>query len=308
MSRTRFYTGLVTLLEDERRGGPWKGRGWIARLGRKRDELRIMNDPDAREIVIEAARRGTAHKALDLILTLHAIGSGDPLDLHDLEVVGENEPTTDEDTPARRLGPLGVCAAGFPQACKMAAKASQRHKWVYAAALYRLSQTLHANVTMDLEPRMYRSDFPYDHLRYAYAIVTGYAILEQLGFEVRSSSKKPAMRNRRWNPPVLADLLHRLKQAHVDEDETIMWMIRGGKTRLERTRPPRSIAKQSWAYGQVRDCEVKLVDAINDLRWLRNRVSAHRVDRLVGLLSIYDVANAQNLSRRLILGSLGFPS
>jgi len=199
---------------------------------------------------------------------------------------------------------------GFPTACAMAAKASRRRNWVYAAALYGLSRRLHANALVDLEPRMYphrhRSPFPNDHVRFAYSVVTSYAIVEQLGLEVRASDKNPSMIGNEWNPAVLHDLEERLEKVGIASDRTIMWMVRGGKTRIETKRPARTQGMQIWAHGRVRDCEVRVVDAISSLSWLRSKVSAHRVDELVELISAYDVANAQNLARLLILNSIGF--
>ena len=64
--------------------------------------------------------------------------------------------------------------------------------------------------------------------------------------------------------------------------------------------------KAPWAYGNVRDCEILLIDAINYVSWLRSKIASHKVDRDIKLLSVYDVDNAQHLARRLILESLGF--
>ncbi|MGH9612079.1 MAG: hypothetical protein ACRD4P_03255, partial [Bryobacteraceae bacterium] len=62
-----------------------------------------------------------------------------------------------------------------------------------------------------------------------------------------------------------------------------------------------------WAQWDVRDALVELVDAIAHVSWLRSKISSHRMKHdLVQLVSVYDVANAQFLARRLLLESLGF--
>lgn len=52
----------------------------------------------------------------------------------------------------------------------------------------------------------------------------------------------------------------------VDLNETLLWHIRGGKTRLELDRPPKIVKMCPWSYAQLRDCEVEIVDAIADVR------------------------------------------
>jgi hypothetical protein len=203
-----------------------------------------------------------------------------------------------------KLGKGCVRTADFPVACHIAAKVSRSRKFCYALALYRLSQRIHANILMDLEPRYYpnphRSPYPIDHARFAYAIVTAYAVLEQLGLNLTGE----AFKNRKWIPSVRQELESRLRDAGVDLNETVLWNLRGGKTNLEKSRPPSVLRKAEWAFGMVRDCEVEVVDAIADTRWLRSGVSAHKMSELSELLSIFDVANAQHLARRLLLDSM----
>ena len=97
-----------------------------------------------------------------------------------------------------------------------------------------------------------------------------------------------------------------LVRAGINLNETFDWNVRGGKTRIERARPPRKIRKSPWARFGVRDGELDVIDAINQVSWLRSRVSSHRFKaKWVKVLSQYDVANAQLLARRLLLEKLG---
>lgn len=149
---------------------------------------------------------------------------------------------------------------------------------------------------------------PGDHARFAYAIVSSYAIIEQLGLEVRASGKKHSFIKGSWNPPVREDLEHRLMRAGIDLSESVAWCLRGPRTRVESARGIRALRRANWAWGTVRDIEVDVVDAIAGVSWLRSRVSAHRIGELARSLSIYDVANAQILARRLLLEVLGMYS
>jgi hypothetical protein len=210
----------------------------------------------------------------------------------------------------KNLGRITVSAHNFPLACMIAAKASRRREFVYALAKYTLSASIHANDIVDLDPRhgehMRLSPFPEDHVRFAYSIVTAYSVIEQLGLEVRASQKRPSMIKGEWNPLVKMDLEERLRHRGIDLAEQINWNVRGSVRRIERERPPRSQGKPTWVRYNVRDCYVNLIDAIADLSWLRSRVAAHRMGELAKVLSPYDVANGQQLARRLLLEALGF--
>lgn len=162
---------------------------------------------------------------------------------------------------------------------------------------------------MELEPTPSRhirlSEYPSDHVRFAYAVIAAYAVIEQLGLEVRASASRPSFVNGAWNPPVRADLEARLVSAGVDLHNHEVWHLRGPKTRIERARALTLLKRAQWAYGPVRDIEVDVVDAIAGVSWLRSRAAAHKLGDLGRSLSVYDVANAQLLSRRLLLEALG---
>lgn len=198
---------------------------------------------------------------------------------------------------------------GIPLACKIAAKASFRRKHVIALNKFFISSNLHATHWIDLDPghspNIPLSPFPQDHLKFAYAIMIAYSIVEELQLEIRANQQNPTFINGRWNPTVKDDLERRLTEAGIDINQPISWNVRGAKKTLERRRPPKAIAKAKWAYGLVRDCDIMLIDAISDLSWIRSKITAHKVDEDIKKLSVYDVANAQQLARRLILESLG---
>ena len=196
------------------------------------------------------------------------------------------------------------------KACQIAAKASHKKAYTYSFFKFYLSSDIHTNHWMDLAP-YYRdiplSPFQYDHLRYSYAIVIAYSILEEIGLEVRASQKNPSiLNNGKRNPIVLNDLVKRLEAAKIDLDDPILWHFRGSRKRIELKKPIESKGLAPWSYGRIRDCDVSIVDAIYHLSWQRSRVASHKVNRYTKSLSVYDVNNAQHLARRLLLESLGF--
>lgn len=196
--------------------------------------------------------------------------------------------------------------SGFLFSCLLGQKASANHKFLYAIALFRQSIALHSNYDVDLNPGLFpyqhRSLCPRDHIRYAYAIICAYAVLEQLGLALHGECFKEG----KWIEVKRVELELRLKNAGIDLSDSLLWQVRGGRTKLELKRPPTVLRKCSWSWGVIRDCEVNFVDAIADLRWLRSRVAAHDVDSWVSLLSVHDVSNAQALAQRSILESMGF--
>jgi hypothetical protein len=199
----------------------------------------------------------------------------------------------------------------IPLSCEIAAKVSFHKKYVIALNKYFISCKLNSTHWIDLDPghslNIPLSPFPHDHLHYAYAILAAYSIIEELQLEIRANQRNPTfLPNGAWNPLVKADLEGRLIKAGIVINDPIPWNVRGPIKTLEKRRPPKAIGKAPWAYGFVRDCEVNLIDAISDLSWIRSKISAHKVDEDIKKLSVYDVANAQHLARRIILESLGF--
>lgn len=303
----KYFTGIV-LSAEEPALKKCVGRGWRAYSRHPaRPEIQTVFSGSPREILIEAARSSTAQRALSLIQTCHELIDGAP------NLVGGSLAILPEDLRERsRLYPAPLMqpsyrlqTAGFPAACRLAAKASRKRNYEYAIALYHVSKFLHANHPMDLheleDTKQQRSAVPHDQVRFAYSIISAYAVVEQLGLALHG----PAFNDGKWIQEKRADLESRLKKARFNLSEPFCWLIRGGRTRIEISRKAKPLRKAEWAWGTVRDVEVDVVDAIAYLRWLRSQIAAHDVKHLARLLSVYEVASAQDLARRCIMTSLG---
>lgn len=317
-----YHTGLVTSdLPGSFPAPPWTGKGWRAVLralpgsrpqlathwGTASGKPRVVK---GKEVIILAGSLSSAQRALDGVWAAHQLLQGPPLAEPPLAFPADaRRPEGFSEDQLRGLRRRHLSTSNIPLACFAAAKASRRRDLTYALALFELSQSIHANYLVDLDPsespNLPLSAFPADHVRFAYAIVTAYAVLEQLGLEVRASRDVPSRIGGAWNPTVKADLEGRLRARGVDLSESALLDVRGPVRRIERLRPVSARGKAPWARGPVRDVEVDLVDAIAHVSWLRSKVAAHKMGELVPALSIYDVANAQYLARRLLRDSLG---
>jgi hypothetical protein len=99
----------------------------------------------------------------------------------------------------------------------------------------------------------------------------------------------------------------RLFQGRIDLKELSHWNLRGPRTLIEKQRVPEISEKAKWATYPVRDGKMEVIDAINYVSFLRSKVSAHKANKkLVRVLSVYDVSNAQMLARRLLMQTLGY--
>lgn len=302
-----YYTGLL-VHAYERLPRPLAGRGWVITIEPKLDDdIRSSHASDPNEIVIHARTTDRAQAVLTLILDSWTVLNGMLPSADDLMVISADDGGQDQLDSALPYSPREVWSrSGFPLSCLIAQRASMKLRLVYAVALCRQSFALHANDIMDLTPGTFpyqhRSMNPRDHVRFAYAIVTAYAVLEQLGLSLHGE----CFVSGKWIKEKREELESRLRRAGISLSEPLLWTLRGGKTRLEAKRPPTVVRKCTWSRGQVRDCEVDFVDAIADLRWFRSRVAAHDIDSLASVLSVHDVANAQVLARRAVLESMGF--
>lgn len=308
-----FLTGLITTDHAQYRPFPHSGRSWKLHLvgtkasSRFSETFATKGGGELRatglEVAIEARDAVAAQRAAFLLDAASDCWDGCGSYGHDrrgIVVTPIAESAVARDIHSRTMIPLW---------CHLAARASWRLARVYALTKLWLSYRVLPFDSSILEPSqdiIGKSPHPVDQVRYATGIVLAYAVMEELGFEVRASEKKPSTIKGDWNPEVKADLEHRLTAAGVDVSESVNWQVRGMATRLERDRPTRAIRRSPWVQWKIRDAEVSLVDAIAHVSWLRSKVSAHRTQvKYARVLSVYDLANAQFVARRLLLESLG---
>jgi hypothetical protein len=152
-------------------------------------------------------------------------------------------------------------------------------------------------------------------MKFAYAIITAYSVIEELGLEIRASKENPSrLENGTWNPKVLNELNERLIAANIQVNKNFVWLIRGDATAIEIKRPIRTTGLTPWAdpegfenvyFINIKDGFVELPDAIDYVSFLRSKISSHCVGDRIMNLSVFDVANSQNLARRFILDKIG---
>lgn len=317
----QFHTGLIALDYFRFPKFPYRGNGWSIQLAPAHDKMNfgVWSEILAgkwsrkkylgREVVITAASEERAQRAADLI---HSAMLALELERRDLPTTvrpGEHPPlyfpNQDRDAYRRRS------TNGIPLACLLAARASKKLRLVYALSKLRISLDTSSVPNDYLDPERHsdnlpKSPFPEDHVRYAFAIVAAWSCIEELGFDIRASSTNPSKINGAWNPRVKADLEARLRSGHINLRERCLWNLRGPRTRIEMKRPPEIVSEAEWVRHLVRDGEIEVIDAIGYVSFLRSTLAAHRLNHAtVKLLSVYDVANAQFVARRLLLETMG---
>jgi len=143
------------------------------------------------------------------------------------------------------------------------------------------------------------------------AIFSAYACLEDLGVSIapperaRPRQTQKPRRTSDWDPV----MRRRLEERGIDTNSPFAWHIRGSGRALDKVQrqsPPATRSEWSDLEDAIHDIKLPLIDAINQAAWLRNRVDAHAIGTLAHDLTIVDVANAQQLARRLILEAMGF--
>jgi hypothetical protein len=318
-----FHTGLLALDYNRFPQPPYKGNGWHLDFVEPVSALpigsAIVDDKiyPAKEVMLWAKSEVDAQRAADLIHAGRLLIDGSNLLSHiypgehaPIQPANNNGDSNNEDLPGFPPGTL-VMTPLIPLACLVATSASLRLQYVYAMAKIRLSFETYSLPAMELDPQrrdnVPKSRLPEDHVRLAFAIVMAYSCIEELGFAIHASSNKPSKIDGRWNPVVKEELEARLRRGHINLQEAFHWNLRGPRTLIEKRRLPEIVQKAKWARFQVRDGKMEVIDAINYVSFLRSKVSAHKADkRLVRVLAVYDVANAQFLARRLLLEKMGF--
>ncbi|MFO0890966.1 MAG: hypothetical protein U0790_17715 [Isosphaeraceae bacterium] len=331
----RFYTGLLVPDYEDFASPPYRGKNWFVDL--IPGDRSLGNQPNQGgvdrygnsywrrnpEVVISAPSQVIAQRAIELTLAADAVfngsayggygpaaWSGGPYIITEARLKEHLQKADVEPGYHRPFSQY----MNMPWACMIAAKASYRMRHMYAIQKWELSASTFSTHVGELDP-MRRRTIPKsqalsDHVKYATAIILAYSVVEELGFEIRASNQQPSAIHGKWNPPVLEELERRLKAGKINLDETFVWNLRGSKTVLERDKPKHmkiAYVKSPWSRYDVRDREIHVVDALAWASWLRSRVSSHKLKaEYVSRLSVYDVANVQDLARRLILETLGF--
>jgi hypothetical protein len=208
-----------------------------------------------------------------------------------------------------QLGSLLEYCGDIPRAAKIAVKCSFRRYLVYALLKYQLGCNLFPTSIMDIDSPEYKPLHFYriqDQIKLGYAIIAFYSVIEELGLEIRASSKNPSVINGKWNPKVKNDLEDRLVNNGVNINELFDWNLRSTPTKIEKLKKPELIKKSPWAFLTRRDSQIEIIDAIATISWIRSKIAAHRLNNAFTSISIYDASNASLLARRLLLEKLGY--
>lgn len=293
---------------------PYKSRNWYVTLRTPENPKSFTSSVDgifpAKEVIIHARTEVAAQRAADLIHSARLTVEGSLL--FSLVSPGEQVPITrlDETGDSDETGGGKIVTSNIPLACLVAARAGTNLAYEYALAKLRLSLETFSVHPIYLDPshsnNLPKSPLPSDHIRFGFAITMAYSCIEELKCQIRASEQQPSTINGQWNPVVLSELEERLRSFRIDLSETFPWSVRGGKTLLEKIKPPKLLKKSSWASGQVRDGEIPLTQALALASFLRSKVTTHKSEKaLVRVLSVYDVHNVQFLARRLLLERIG---
>lgn len=332
MSLRRYKTSLFSTDTVDDAEPPYQGRGWFVDLDtsryvgdlddpgflkweralarkRGRHSVTIVSGKEARadaEIFIHAKNRNTAQRALTLISIGLLLVVGSALsDGMRVQPPDDSEGLFDD---AIGMRTTSLTTGGLALASLVAARLSRKQNFQSAAWKYYYAYKQCEVNYYQTHP--YESQYspitqePESYVAFASSIVNAYGAIEDLGLEIRASSKYPSKIDGRWNPKVLTDLQQRLVASGIDPVVDVVWQIRSTASRLHRKRGQLAGVKASWARGRVRDRIIPLTEALSEASFLRSKVSAHKAHRLTQSLSVYDVHNVQNLARILLLMSV----
>jgi hypothetical protein len=185
----------------------------------------------------------------------------------------------------------------------------------YAVEKFKISLEMSSFILHYMDPRYGKAFSDYSiqenmQTRSAFSIIAAFSVIEELGLEIRSSSKKPRFIDNSlgiWNVKVLENIKKRLQHIGVLDNMTFDWLYRGQPSPIEEDFKPFFGYDSEWiSYGEeVRDKTLTFPEAIHNASYLRNFIAAHKFNELTQFISPYDVYNVQALARNLILFKLG---
>jgi hypothetical protein len=298
----KYKIGLIAMSGEANNSLKIRGKYFIAQFSNKYCSTEGNNDF---ETIISTSNYQNARKVLQLIAASLALLNGGAYFYFDSLPNIIPLQKDDENIPNTFTGNTFSSCSGIPSAIKIASKASYKKKNSLALLKYQLGCELHSNNPMDLYPEYFKlSKNPADHLRIAYAVILFYSVIEELGLEIRASSKTPSRIEGKWNPIIKDDLEKRLIDSKINIKEKLTWHLRSTPTKIERIQKPLVGNKADWSSFSIRDSEIDIFEAIRYASWLRSKIASHKLNKAFTSLSIYDVSNINFLARHLLLSVL----
>jgi hypothetical protein len=196
----------------------------------------------------------------------------------------------------------------LPVAVAIAAEAWRDKKLVYAIHKLARSYETESVTPWSVHPRYGQAfekhtDSYASHVGTSLAINLAYSAIEELDLGVKASEDNPRSICKEtfvWNPKVLGPLEERLRKAGIEPERRIDWVTRGEKTEVDIYKMIDRLSEYSDGVN-IRDRQVSLPDAINFCEYLRNKITAHSFSNETKRLGPYEVYNAQQVARLLIL-------
>jgi hypothetical protein len=147
------------------------------------------------------------------------------------------------------------------------------------------------------------------HVIASYAVICAFSVLEEIGLEIRSSSKNPRFIKNDgeeiWNPVVYQETEKRLKEIGLSASYQFHWVERGEETEVQKHVKPKFGVRIYLNDPELRDTNMELIEAIHRCSYIRNFIASHKFKTQTQFISPYDVHNVQTVSRVLLINRLG---
>lgn len=313
IEKTLLPTNAKLLLKPEPTTCFWEAedsRSWTHFTGGRQPEDKYVDGTPQNELLIEAESEEKAEDILSIIQGGILLAFPEPSFATDFIFVNEYRKERDKfylnnnDNLFKLIDHVGF-------GCHLASLVLTNKEVCYAIEKYKISLELHGLPPLAVDPMYGQYYDNYDikhkfHTRAAFAIISAFSVIEELGLEIRSSANNPRFLNNEigeWNPKVLKNLCERLKASNISESMTFDWVYRGSPTRIEEKIKPFFGFDSEWTvYGsEVRDKTLTFPEAIHNASYLRNFIASHKFNELTQYISPYDVHNIQLLARKIIL-------
>ena len=189
-------------------------------------------------------------------------------------------------------------------ACKMMQMVINDDLLRGAVVKYSVVQEVFRYDSRMLEPTCDDYNFQYllsDQIKMGYYIVILYSALEDLKLEVNASKEKPSVINGKYNPLVVEPIRKKLLENGIKPDMRLKCLSRAER-KIPRKKTTQTNILCEWSDGKtVRDFKISIVDAIFELSMIRSKYATHGNISRVADLCLYDVENANDLIRTVLL-------
>ncbi len=141
-------------------------------------------------------------------------------------------------------------------------------------------------------------------IRVSNIIIVCHSVLEEIGIQFQLNHGEQLLDETMsaWSQNAIKECKKKLRKIGIDSSSRVYWISRNKMSISDENHAiDRSVPAEDNHNSGIQDYMIGLVDGVLEIKWLRNKLGAHKLGEKVLSLSSYDAENAFTLTRFVLL-------